>query len=212
MTPATVLERPTDSPPGLGERWVSYEEYLSSSDYPEHSEWVDGFVEEMPMVTDRHDKLTNWFSRGLGLWVEERGMGEVKVEPYNMKTGPHLPGRAPDVMFIAREHLDRVTRTHLRGPADLVIEIVSPESVRRDKVEKFAEYEEGGVPEYWWVDPMAETTGFYQIVEGKYQEVKPGADGIYHSRVLPGVWIDVAWLWQSPLPRVMDVLRLWGLD
>ena len=50
---------------------------------------------------------------------------------------------------MASERLDRVHRTYLDGPADLVVEIVSPESAGRDRGEKYYEYEAAGIPEYW---------------------------------------------------------------
>lgn len=46
--------------------------------------------------------------------------------------------------------------TYLDGPADLVVGIVSPDSVGRDRGEKFYEYAQGGVPEYWLIDPQLE--------------------------------------------------------
>ena len=36
------------------------------------------------------------------------------------------------------------------------------------------------------------------------------ADGIFRSDTLPGLWLNVAWLWQRPLPKLLDVLELWG--
>lgn len=58
--------------------------------------------------------------------------------------------------FVASEHLDRLKETYLDGPADLVVGIVSPDSVGRDRGEKFYEYAQGGVPEYWLIDPQLE--------------------------------------------------------
>ena len=50
---------------------------------------------------------------------------------------------------MATEHLDRLTDSHLSGPADLAVEIVSPDSLGRDRGDKFAEYGAAGIPEYW---------------------------------------------------------------
>ena len=66
---------------------------------------------------------------------------------------PHS-AREPDVLFLAKEHLGRLRDSHIEGPADLVVEIVSKESRGRDRGEKFYEYGEGGVPEYWLLDPI----------------------------------------------------------
>jgi hypothetical protein len=47
--------------------------------------------------------------------------------------------------------------------------------------------------------------------DGKFQDVFPDADGIYRSTVLPGLWLDVNWLWQEPLPRLTAILKAWEL-
>ncbi|PJF48765.1 MAG: Uma2 family endonuclease [Chloroflexi bacterium] len=74
-------------------------------------------------------------------------------------TGPHamrLPGgnaREPDAFFVSNARLANAGEAFLDGPADLVIEVVSDDSVSRDRVEKFDEYEAAGIPEYWVIDP-----------------------------------------------------------
>ncbi|MEW6209961.1 MAG: Uma2 family endonuclease, partial [Acidobacteriota bacterium] len=100
----------------------------------------------------------------------------------------------------------------LDGPADLVIEVISPESRARDRGDKFYEYEQGGVREYWLIDPLRRQAEFYQLKEdGIYRPASADEEGIYHSRALDGLWIRVEWLWLDPMPMLMDVLRQWGL-
>ena len=102
--------------------------------------------------------------------------------------------------------------TYLDGPADLAVEIISPESRARDQGDKFYEYEQGGVPEYWLIDPVREQAEFYQrSANGFYLPVAPDAQGRYHSAALPGLWLEVGWLWQTPLPPLLNVLKAWGL-
>jgi len=122
-----------------------------------------------------------------------------------MKTGPDLPGRAPDIIFLRNENLGMLKHTYLDGPADLAIEIVSEESRLRDRGEKFAEYEVGGVKEYWIIDPVMRRTDFFLLKKGRYERQVEDVQGIYHSEVIQGFWIKVAWLWD--LPPVLDVLR-----
>jgi hypothetical protein len=47
--------------------------------------------------------------------------------------------------------------------------------------------------------------------DGRYHPLRVGEDGVFHSAVLPGLWLNVAWLWQDPLPPLMSVLKQWGL-
>lgn len=101
-------------------------------------------------------------------------------------------------------------RNFLDGPADLAVEIVSPESILRDRGTKYAEYEAGGVREYWILDPETQRADFFVLdAEGRYQPAQPDTSGRYDSAVLAGFWINVGWLWQTPLPLVRQVLREW---
>jgi Uma2 family endonuclease len=89
-----------------------------------------------------------------------------------------------------------------------VIEIVSEDSVLRDRGTKFAEYELDGVKEYWLIDPERERADFFVLGEDRRFERKlPDRRGFYHSTVLKGFRLNVNWLWQSPLPKVSEVLR-----
>jgi Uma2 family endonuclease len=66
----------------------------------------------------------------------------------------------------------------------------------RDRGEKFYEYEEAGIPEYWLIDPLRREVEFYQLdARGRYRTILPDAEGVYRSRVLPGFWLRVRWLW-----------------
>ena len=120
-------------------------------------------------------------------------------------------GREPDILFVAKENLDRIKKNRLVGPADLAVEIVSPESRKSDRQTKFLEYEQAGVKEYWLIDPEREQVDFYRLNErGVYQTV-PLAEGVFRSEVLKGLELDTAWLWREPLPPLMFVLKVWGL-
>jgi len=116
------------------------------------------------------------------------------------------------LLFVAREHLDRLGGSCLDGPADLVVEIVSPESAGRDRGEKFYEYARGGAPEDWLIDPQMASVEFYRLEGGRYRLAFSGEAGRYEARVLPGFWLRVEWLWQKPLPSpVQTVAEIVGL-
>ncbi|HXG66625.1 MAG TPA: Uma2 family endonuclease [Blastocatellia bacterium] len=191
---------------------MTYEEFLDWADEDTYAEWVDGEVILLSPATDRHQDLVDFLTALFRHFTEAHQSGVVRSAPFQMKTGPDLPGREPDIVFVASEHRDRLQKTHLRGPADLVVEIVSPESRTRDRKKKFAEYEQGGVREYWVIDYLRKEALFYLPDEdGSYHAAPVGEDGIFRSHTLEGLWLRVDWLWQEPLPPLMDVLRQWGL-
>ena len=69
-----------------------------------------------------HQTLVGFLLNFLGTCAEQRELGQAIAAPFQMKTGPELPGREPDLLFIARENLGRLEGVYLDGPADLVIE------------------------------------------------------------------------------------------
>jgi Uma2 family endonuclease len=191
---------------------ITYEQFLEWCDEDTHAEWVDGRVLPMSPASDRHQALILFLGSVLGLFVERLGSGVVRTMGLQMRLAATRSGREPDVLFVSQAHLARLQPNRLEGPADLVIEVVSPDSVERDWLHKRREYEAGGVREYWIVDPLQQRSAFLLLgADGAYQEVAPDAQGIYHSTVLAGLWLRVDWLWQSPLPPVLDVLRELGV-
>jgi len=158
----------------------------------------------------RHQDIARFLTSILGIYVENHHLGVICPAPFQMKLEPS--GREPDLIFIAAEHLDRLKATYLDGPADLVVEIISLDSVERDRGTKFLEYETAGVPEYWLLDPLRRWVEFYQLgEEGRYTTAFAGRENVYHAQAIPGFWLRVEWLWQVPLPPVLDVLRELGV-
>jgi Uma2 family endonuclease len=184
---------------------MTYDEFLAWADEDTLAEWVDGRVVPMSPASKRHQDVARFLANVLDAYASLHDIGTVIMAPFQMQ----LPtsGREPDVLFIANEHFDRLTPTRLTGAADLVVEVISTESRGRDRGDKFYEYQAAGVGEYWLIDPDMRRTEFYQLDEaGAYALIAPDAGGIYRSRVMHGLWIDVAWLWRDPPPPLNRVL------
>ncbi len=166
---------------------------------------MDGVVELPSPASARHQQIVQFLLRVLATFLEIKPLGSVFVAPFLMKLAN--AAREPDLLFVAAAHLDRLTPTYFDGPADLVIEVVSPESIGRDRGDKFVEYEQAGIPEYWVIDPQAERAEFWQLnAKGRYESVALSADGAHHSIILASLWLREAWLWQDPLPTSEDAL------
>jgi Uma2 family endonuclease len=200
-----------ESVPASG-RKMTYEEFLARCDERNAVEWVDGEIIYMT-VSLTHNKLNLWLINIITIYLEHYLNGELFADSVQMKTGPDLPGRAPDVCVLLNENLGRLRENFIDGPADFVIEIISPESLGRDRGDKFVEYESGGVREYWIIDPIRKQADFYlRGDDGLFHPTTPNAAGIYRSSILDGLWVDVEWLWRTPRPTVAEVQTAWKLN
>lgn len=192
---------------GIPDAPVTMEQFLEWQEEDIHAEWVDGKVILMSPSSRKHQEVSVFLTTLIQIFSETRHLGVLLNAPFSMRLTARPSVREPDLLFICTEHLDRLKDTYLDGPADFVVEIVSPDSIGRDRGEKFAEYEQAGIPEYWLIDPIREQAEFYRLNDrGRYQAIAP-EKGIYHSSILPGFWLKPGWFWQDPLPRVLDVLR-----
>ena len=190
---------------------MSYEAFLEWADEDILAEWVDGKILIMSPASQRHQRLATLLAALLLAFVEAHNLGSVVAAPFQMKLTPEGSGREPDILFVAHENLSRLQKNRLAGPADLAVEIISPESRARDRGEKFYEYEQAGIREYWLIDPDREQAEFYRLdVRGIYQLVSLD-EGVFESEVLPGLRLNTAWLWQDPLPPLLSILKLWKL-
>ena len=129
-----VLEMPED-----GNRYeaIGGELYVSPPPRPRH-EWVS-----MNLV----DAL-------LPLLVHP-GHGRLFTAPVGVEFPDGDEGAQPDILFLATARLAIVTDDAIRGAPDLVIEILSPGTARRDRTVKRHLYRRHGVAEYWIADPDA---------------------------------------------------------
>jgi Uma2 family endonuclease len=196
----------TPTPPRM-----TYEEFLEWADGT-RAEWVDGEVIVMSPPSNPHQALMAFLGALLLHFVEAKQLGRIFLPPFQMKLSKRPSGREPDLLFISNDQLGNLKHNYLEGPADMGVEIVSPESQSRDRGDKFYEYEEAGIPEYWILDQTRKRAEFYHLdKDGTYKLIDPDDTGIYRSTVIEGLWLKVDWLWQDPLPPLMYVLKEWGL-
>lgn len=209
----TNLEVSNVNPSGFIPQKLTYEEFLRKYD-GQYAEYVDGEIIKNISVTEKHDFLTNLLITVLTLYVSTKKLGRICSEPYQMKMtfGDKIKGREPDIFFVASENFDRLGEKFFEGAVDLVIEIISPESVVRDTEDKFEEYETAGVKEYWIINPNRRSAIFYGYDKnGKYKMLPISADGKFESRIIEGLWIKLEWFWQEESLDLIDILKDWKL-
>lgn len=186
---------------------VSAEEYMEkyAADF---CEWVSGVVIKMSPIHEDHDMLTRYLATLFSAYFELKPIGTIRQGPFVQRLGDAEPRREPDIQIILNTNPGTLTETYMDGPADICIEVVSPESVERDHGTKLAEYERGGVSEYWIIDPIREETRFYRLNDkGVYIRQEVDAQGYYRTSALPGFKLHVPTLWQDSLPGAVTIVE-----
>jgi len=182
--------------------YISFEEYLEQSSETHICEWVDGKIINMPGASFEHQSLSKFLVTILNLFVVKNDLGEIVYSPFVMKLEAERRGREPDILFVSKEKTHLIKKNFLDGAADLVIEIISPESVGRDRGEKFVEYEAAGIKEFWLIDPTRKQAEFYNLNAEGFYRLANISDGVFRSQVLPEFFLRVEWLWEKNLPTI----------
>jgi Uma2 family endonuclease len=167
---------------------------------------IDGVIYLASPDNIEATRLFTWFFRVLAEYIEVRDLGEI----YPLRVAFRLEDGAapePDIGFLSKKNVTRAFRTHVDGPPDLAVEIVSPESAERDYVAKRQLYEKHDVREYWIVDEGLKKIMLLRLdSSGHFRKVKP-RQGVFRSQVIAGFWLRENWLWQQPRPPVRTTAR-----
>lgn len=202
-----TVEHATSAPP-VSQEYIPFEDYLRLYD-GQHAEWLIGKVLVHMSNNEIHQELVIFLTVLLRLYLDFKKIGRLMVAPFSMYISDNQPAREPDLMVILNEHREQVTPTYLNGPADVVIEIVSPESTERDYGAKFTEYETAGVQEYWLFDPQRRQADVYVLGEDKLYHRNPlDAEERIFSTLLPGFALPPAILWQEEYPQGAALLQM----
>jgi Uma2 family endonuclease len=195
---------------------MSLEEFLDFVPENWHAEWVDGEGYIYMASDPRHARVLAFLFGLIQQYAQLFDLGEVFFPTYSVRLRGGQSYREPDIFVVLHEHRDRIRKNGVHGPADFIVEGISEDSVQRDRVDKFREFEAEGVPEYVYVDtrenPDELIEFFRRDTDGKFQRVAPDEQGRLHSEVLPGFWIDPRWLLQDPLPSIIDTILLIAPD
>jgi Uma2 family endonuclease len=141
-------------------------EYLELPETNLPTELINGEVFRMPAPQLNHQDTVLQTALFLKQWLTD---GKVYVAPVDVYLD-ELNVVQPDVLWISPDNKRCVSveGKYLRGAPDLIIEVLSPGTARRDKREKFGLYQKYGVREYWMVDFHEQFIEVWQLVEGKF--------------------------------------------
>jgi Uma2 family endonuclease len=179
--------------PAQGE-WT-YEDYLRLPDHGRRYEVIRGVLHVSAAPSIGHQFTVMKLGGRLDAFVSGHGLGLVLPAPVDIR----LPRGAgvlvqPDLVFIRKERQPQWRDGFFEGAPDLIAEVTSPRTRRRDETVKLAAYRDAGVPEYWLIDPDARTVlifGFGSNGKSYVELQRAGAEETARSLVLTGFQVAV---------------------
>ncbi|WP_020603506.1 Uma2 family endonuclease [Spirosoma spitsbergense] len=153
-------------------------------------EFINGELVMHSPVKKMHNEGTGFLYQLLNVYVRKHKLGFVGIE--KIMTALTRNDYEPDICYFNRSKADNFDPKQTLFPApDLVIEVLSDGTAKRDRGVKFDDYQAHGVEEYWIVDTDESFIEQYHLVNGNYQLVLKASEGNIHSFALPGFVIPI---------------------
>jgi len=171
-------------------RWT-YEEYYRLND-DQRYEIIDGNLLMAPAPDTWHQSWARNLFRIVDAYVQRKKLGEVFFAPLDVVLNQENTVQ-PDLVFISTANLGIVQHRAIFGTPDLLVELISPSSVRRDRYDKKDLYARFGVKEYWIGDPANKALEVLTLKRAAYElHCSAEEKGKLTSIVLAGLEFDLA--------------------
>jgi len=193
----------------------TYKEYCA---WPDDERWelIDGVAYDMsPAPSSRHQSISSIIHNTLFNFLNDKPC-KTFAAPFDVILPTFPMGNKDEIDTIVQPDISvicdskKIIDKGCLGAPDLIIEILSPSTSKKDLNEKFQLYEKHGVKEYWIVDPGNKYIQVFHLLTedkkvGKYDEgtlVPPAnwredKNTIAESVVLEGFKVDVKELFDS---------------
>ena len=181
----------TPSSPGVK---LTYDDFVQFPDDGLRHELIDGEHYVTPSPNTKHQSISINLTVLIGSWLERNPIGRLFHAPFDVVFSKYDIVE-PDLLYLSKERAsDALTPLHVRGVPELVIEIGSPGTRKRDETIKRRLYERAGVTEYWVVDPHIDTSRVYRR-EGngfaRVAELSAESSDVLTTPLLPGLAIPL---------------------
>ena len=175
---------------------LTYEEF-QNMEFPDNDtalyELINGNIVRRPSPTLQHQRILKHIFRLMDGFVEKNGLGEVLFAPLDVVLdNENVP--QPDIIFISndRDFVKNEEKGLVIGTPDIVVEILSPGTMKYDRGEKMEVYERFAVREYWLVDPKNKSIEIWEMRENRYKMAALTVEtGLVASAVLAGFELEV---------------------
>jgi Uma2 family endonuclease len=167
---------------------LTYEDFVLFPDDGQRHELIDGCHYVTPSPNTRHQKVSGRLFALIWVFLDAHPIGHVFHAPLDVVLSD-IDVVEPDLLYVSNARGAIITPAHARGAPDLVAEIASPGTRRRDETIKRRLYERDGVTEYWVVDPDIDVIRIYRRKGDAFArptELTREAGDILTTPLLPG--------------------------
>jgi Uma2 family endonuclease len=179
---------------------LTYDDFVLFPDDGKRHELIDGEHYVTPSPNTRHQRISGRLYLLIANWLEEHPIGQIFYAPLDVVMSD-FDVVEPDLFYMSNERAAAViTPQHVRGTPELIIEIASRGTRRRDETIKRSLYDRAGVAEYWVVDPEIDAVRVYRRSGGRFArvvELSHEADDRLTTPVLPGLEIALSRLFKE---------------
>jgi Uma2 family endonuclease len=174
---------------------LTYDDFVLFPDDGLRHELIDGEHYVTPSPNAKHQKVLANLHLLIGPWLRTHALGEVFFAPFDVVFSK-LDVVEPDLLYMSNERAAQIlTDANVQGVPELVVEIGSPGTRRRDETVKRTLYERAGVSEYWVVDPERDVICVYRRNGerfGRSQELASEAGDVLTTTLLPGLELPLS--------------------
>ncbi len=184
----------------VAERKISVAEFrqMDFDGEDAYYELINGEVVKKSAPTPLHQEISNNLAYAITTFVKQQNLGKLFPAPVDvcLHEFSHL---LPDLVFVSNKNFGIIDyKNGIIGVPDLVVEIISPSSGYKDRVQKNSDYEPAGVLEYWLVDSKNQTVEVYENIDRKFHLHSFAAEsGKVKSKVLINFELEITAIFLS---------------
>jgi Uma2 family endonuclease len=174
---------------------LTYDDFVLFPDDGKRHELIDGEHYVTPSPNRSHQRISRRLVVRIGAWLERHATGELFHAPFDVVFS-NFDVVEPDLLYLSNERAaEALTAQNVKGVPDLVIEIASPGTRKRDETVKRRLYERCGVTEYWVVDPDVDVVRVYRRAGDRFAravEFSRERGDVLTTGLLPGLQVPLA--------------------
>jgi Uma2 family endonuclease len=174
---------------------LTYDDYVLFPEDGLRHELIDGEHYVSPAPLWNHQAICSNIHGLIWSHLQTDPIGRVFFAPFDVILSRYDVVE-PDIVYISRQRMAEVeTSPYLKGAPNLVVEVASPATRKRDQTIKRRLYEQFGIDEYWLADPVRRSIRVFRLDEGKYQraaDLSAGAGDVLTTPLLPGLSMPLA--------------------